>query len=1220
MKTNKLSRRFLLLFIIGLATIVVSANPTRISYQGFLADSGGVPLNDTVSLTFTLWDDSTGGTDHWTETHPAVIVDSGRFSVLLGELNSIPASLFKQYDLYLGIAVNGDPEMTPRSPLVSGGYSHYSIYADSSDWAALAMRAYTADVALSVVDDAIAFDDIAQNGASDGEIMKWNDVAQQWETAIDETGTGWNWSDSAGHGPDSVVYADSAVFSDSAGAVDAGDIKSGTLDDARLSSNVSLLGPSIGDDEITDGAVSTAKIANDAVTTAKLANNSVTSSDIQNGTILFADMAANNATEGQVMKREGSAWVAAPDETGPSSGWSDTGNDVILQTANDSVGIGTATPTEKLDVSGNIHASGTISSGSSITIDGTANTITSTSGKVGFGDDTVSTTGAVETGSFKMATGASDGHILTSDADGVGTWRPASGGSNWSVTDSVLYTNSYWGIARGGVANQLHGDSVHTMINFGQESTTGESGQEYSHQTISGGLSNTARGWYTTVGGGGANTAVGSYATISGGMDNSATATVSNIGGGQSNEASAYGATVSGGVGNTAILGATAVVGGGTYNTAQGVFSGVFSGKLNFAGDEETDTAAFVGGGRDNYAVAVDAIVSGGRYNYASGTNSTIAGGLSNRATGEFGTVSGGISNQATGEDAVVGGGIANWATGLRSIVSGGSNNQATDQNSSVGGGNGNQSTNTYSTVAGGAQNQASGWSSTIGGGRLNQVGGAGSVIAGGHECSIHSSYGVIAGGVRNYVAADYSAILGGYSDTIEATAAYSYLFGIRSKLTEDSTFMVDMPHIWFGDEATGYEFPTSDGTAGQVMATDGTQQLIWVDPPSGSSNWIVIDSVLYTNQYWGIARGGAGNVLFGDSIHTHVNLGIACTTGTVGQDRYYATVSGGYGNTATGYIGSTVGGGMNCNATHAFATVGGGRENVASHQSAAVGGGQYNTASGIESTIGGGSYNAAEAIHSTVPGGYLNTASGTGSVVGGGYFNKSRGMWSTVSGGGGPNSPDSNTAFGDFSIVPGGRSNLAGDHYSFAAGHRAKSIHRGAFVWGDATNADIESQRDNQFRVRANGGVRLDINSSDWIEFYDDATDVITTSTGAHLTTGGDWTNSSDRNRKENFQEINQEDVLNKVADLEITRWNYKNGYEDVTHIGPVAQDFNALFDVGSDDKSISTIDPSGVALVAIQALYDRSKTLQETNDVLLEELKLLRERVEELEKVTKR
>jgi hypothetical protein len=61
-------------------------------------------------------------------------------------------------------------------------------------------------------------------------------------------------------------------------------------------------------------------------------------------------------------------------------------------------------------------------------------------------------------------------------------------------------------------------------------------------------------------------------------------------------------------------------------------------------------------------------------------------------------------------------------------------------------------------------------------------------------------------------------------------------LFGINSYLSEDSTFMVDMPHIRFGDEATGYELPASDGSAGQVMATDGSGQLNWVNKYSG---WI---------------------------------------------------------------------------------------------------------------------------------------------------------------------------------------------------------------------------------------------------------------------------------------------------------------------------------------------------------------------------------------------
>jgi hypothetical protein len=42
-----------------------------------------------------------------------------------------------------------------------------------------------------------------------------------------------------------------------------------------------------------------------------------------------------------------------------------------------------------------------------------------------------------------------------------------------------------------------------------------------------------------------------------------------------------------------------------------------------------------------------------------------------------------------------------------------------------------------------------------------------------------------------------------------------SYLFGLRSKLTTDSTFMVDLPYIPFGDETDGYVFPPTDGAPG---------------------------------------------------------------------------------------------------------------------------------------------------------------------------------------------------------------------------------------------------------------------------------------------------------------------------------------------------------------------------------------------------------------------
>ena len=40
--------------------------------------------------------------------------------------------------------------------------------------------------------------------------------------------------------------------------------------------------------------------------------------------------------------------------------------------------------------------------------------------------------------------------------------------------------------------------------------------------------------------------------------------------------------------------------------------------------------------------------------------------------------------------------------------------------------------------------------------------------------------------------------------------------------------------------------------------------------------------------------------------------------------------------------------------------------------------------------------------------------------------------------------------------------------------------------------------------------------------------------------------------------------------------------------HVGPTAQDFREAFGLGLDAKSIGTIDADGVALAAIQGLYE--------------------------------
>ncbi|MCV2891188.1 tail fiber domain-containing protein [Ruegeria aquimaris] len=103
------------------------------------------------------------------------------------------------------------------------------------------------------------------------------------------------------------------------------------------------------------------------------------------------------------------------------------------------------------------------------------------------------------------------------------------------------------------------------------------------------------------------------------------------------------------------------------------------------------------------------------------------------------------------------------------------------------------------------------------------------------------------------------------------------------------------------------------------------------------------------------------------------------------------------------------------------------------------------------------------------------------------------------------------------------------------------------------------------------------------------------------NLTIGGSLTQNSDKDSKMAITAVDQRDILGKVMTLPITSWTYKTEAETgVRHIGPMAQDFYAAFGTGADETGISTIDTSGVALAAIQALAEQNAALQERIDAL--------------------
>lgn len=268
---------------------------------------------------------------------------------------------------------------------------------------------------------------------------------------------------------------------------------------------------------------------------------------------------------------------------------------------------------------------------------------------------------------------------------------------------------------------------------------------------------------------------------------------------------------------------------------------------------------------------------------------------------------------------------------------------------------------------------------------------------------------------------------------------------------------------------------------------------------------------------------------------------------------------------------------------TAAFATIGGGNSNEASAYGATIGGGISNVANATTSTVGGGDVNDATADFATVGGGVLNTASAQAATVAGGYDNE---------------------ASGDNSTVPGGRGNEAQGNFSLAAGRRAIAANAGSFVWADSQNSDFSSTADDQFSVRAEGGVRLVVGST-----------TCTLSSG-----DGDWVcgTVSDRDAKTELEAVDVGSVLEAVTRVPVYRWRYRGASAKDIHLGPMAQDFHAAFDdIGSDAKRLNTLHLASAALAAVQALEQRQSRLLDRVDRLERENRALRQLTVRLDRV---
>jgi hypothetical protein len=334
-----------------------------------------------------------------------------------------------------------------------------------------------------------------------------------------------------------------------------------------------------------------------------------------------------------------------------------------------------------------------------------------------------------------------------------------------------------------------------------------------------------------------------------------------------------------------------------------------------------------------------------------------------------------------------------------------------------------------------------------------------------------------------------------------------------------------------------------------------------------------------------------------------------------------------------------------------------------------------------IYGTVGGGAGNSATSNFSTVIGGLVSSASGIGSIAGGiatdakgfcsvalGYQSTAGGDYSTATG--------NSYAYGRYSCAFGegdvtGEDSMAvglttcDGNFSFIGGSYGYCGYDGSFVWADILSPyGFGPTSSNMFVVHAAGGFgigtaspscQLEVdstttntpqvlisqgNANDYARFrmrnggnYFWEMDVSTGITPSLSfwnasqrvsfdyngnITAKSFVTSSDRNLKENIQPVSAQEMLDKVASLPITHWNFKDD-AGTKHVGPMAQDFYAAFGIGPDDKHIATVDEDGVALAAIQGLNQKVDAKDAEIGELKKQNDALGKRLNELEMAVK-
>ncbi len=360
-----------------------------ISYQGMLKDAQGNPENGLLNITFRLYDQESGGTPLWAESHDDLTVVDGLFSVVLGEQAPTLGSLPYDKPYWLQLEVNGTP-LQPRTRMTAVPTAHRSCMADNVPEGTIGPGHLDANGAAPMDGQVLSYDKTADafewkfisGGGGSGIIA----LAEGDGISIDENQGPVTTIGLAAEGVETGHLADDAVTADK--IADAAVIGIKLADGAVAGQHI--VDGAVGTEKIEDGAITQDKISSDVVfplegdaggdlagaypdpvladtviTTSKLKDQAVTSAKIMDQTILGHDINGGAQLSIATVTTTGGASIGTTDAgsqvvikgtglTGATSALNVTDNadnSLLYVQDNGNVGIGSTAPAAGLEIS-----------------------------------------------------------------------------------------------------------------------------------------------------------------------------------------------------------------------------------------------------------------------------------------------------------------------------------------------------------------------------------------------------------------------------------------------------------------------------------------------------------------------------------------------------------------------------------------------------------------------------------------------------------------------------------------------------------------------------------------------------------------------------------------------------------------------------------------------------------------------------------------------------